>query len=273
MPRLPRARTWRFTLIELLVVIAIIAVLASLLLPALSAARGRARMTACASQLGQVQRAAQMYSMDSEDILPGWDDGTTTLQWRYQVAGYAGVKPSLSTAAGRNIRLYQCPASLGEFGLPNQNASWWAGQIQSSYTVVYLSSCFKKSVAFNSNDDHYGKYQYLKETRLASSSEFLLFTDSLPGGTLGPDGVAHYGYYWYIDRTKLSTSGVAQASKMRMVSFRHQSESIFAGIDVTGKVNASFADGHVEAIDIERFADLNASAANYRSLAYRSSEY
>jgi prepilin-type N-terminal cleavage/methylation domain-containing protein len=65
-----------FTLIELLVVIAIIAILAALLLPALTAAKTKAKVATCMSNFHQVSIGCELYATDSQDWYPIWLDTT-----------------------------------------------------------------------------------------------------------------------------------------------------------------------------------------------------
>ncbi|NLX05593.1 MAG: DUF1559 domain-containing protein [Phycisphaerae bacterium] len=112
-------RTGGFTLIELLVVVAIIAVLVSILLPAMQAVRETAKMTICSSQLRQYGVAFRAYADANSDYFPttgGLADGTFNPQyktdnWIYLLTPYLGGDSSgwayYSTKPGT---IWVCPA-------------------------------------------------------------------------------------------------------------------------------------------------------------------
>jgi len=113
----PRRRRFAFTLIELLVVIAIIAILAALLLPALSAAKERARIIQCVNNFRQLTLAWMMYAGDNDDrLILNWGNNGGTSAAGSWVTGSVvfptsvdGITNGTLFAYAKSFPLYQCP--------------------------------------------------------------------------------------------------------------------------------------------------------------------
>jgi prepilin-type N-terminal cleavage/methylation domain-containing protein len=117
----PTNRRAGFTLVELLTVIAILAVLAALLFPVFSAARGKAREIVCISNLRQIGLAIRMYSQDYDELYPWAVDPTdkyTPQIWNAYPEFQAQIPfmPLMHEALQPCIRsreLFHCPADTG----------------------------------------------------------------------------------------------------------------------------------------------------------------
>jgi prepilin-type N-terminal cleavage/methylation domain-containing protein/prepilin-type processing-associated H-X9-DG protein len=127
-----------FTLIELLIVIAIIAILASMLLPALKRAREGAKRIACANTQKNIGHATFMYVDDYGGYLPSCSmdmtGGTWRVNWVKQISPYWGGNYGLTnwTILLKN-KIISCPSTPNEILYARQDNSGYAF----SYELLY----------------------------------------------------------------------------------------------------------------------------------------
>ena len=206
-----------FTLIELLVVIAIIAILASMLMPALQKARDAGKMTNCKNNSRQIAQTILRYTDDFKGHLPGFTSDGSHQCWAVtylKYIGYADPRPEF------NIRYTGAAKWKKEFSCPFYPDSSVEGRRKIS---CYLATCYLMSSAISPSNRADGGVAYTSAVKPRLISNYKQ-----------PSRI-----YMLLEATAWCYFQLGGVQPSNFISGH------------TDKMNISFLDGHTEAVSYD----------------------
>ena len=255
MDRSNRVRNGRracgFTLIELLVVVSIIALLVSILVPALSEARAAAKTAVCMSNMRQINMACFMYTDEYRNYPPiaAWrvwkpTGQTVSVYWINLLESYL---PGYAGWVLYENKFLVCPAA------PEFIGTWYAN---SSYGYNFRSFAYGRGTSnehINPGGTSYIGLAVVNPEMVKDPAEKIIFGDGAYGAYIPPTTHATYQIdYIDVAGSPSYLSALDRAPTMRHSKGRGKSEPL-QGRDgrMMGRACLGYADGHVKADGIE----------------------
>ncbi len=243
--RHPRSRPKAFTLIELLVVIAIIAILASLLLPALARAKAKGQRTVCLNNLRQISLFMQLYTEENNDTFPAHrNQGLNTADAAPSLNNWWGT--TIVTYGGGRSNLFHDPSINGK---RLDDGTTWQWNFDCHLVGYGYNGWFLGHHPYGPEDLTVSGIRFhvddsFKRTAIVSPAENLVVADKEPYG----------------NPPSWSSSLWWESSCMDPSVVAHSSFPTYEGVEPKrhlGRAVVSFNDGHSE---VAKSADINPPA-------------